>query len=564
MKYWTGLLVLVLLLTGCSITPLDSTSPLPTVSTPAQPVEALTLDGQFQGMLPFGDDLLLFADYRLVKLHLDSGVIVAERATTVPLPDSGMVQIVDDHLIYFDLATNALVTLDSALQEASRIRLQEPVLGNASLSEDGKKLYYCTSEGIRVWEPETGISRNLKIHSGDWLGIAGSVNQGNWLRCVLQQSDGSLRWMLVAADTGETIAEGAHLSGLSVHGDWYCCQTDGAWIFGQMQQQPQNLLVESATALLQLPAAVSAQPDETGLQLHLYDLQTGLRTASTHIDGIADATGWTIYRNALLFFSGEQLYIWHYGMQPVVDTQCYSDYHYTIDAPDEAGLASIRDHADELASHFGVDIQLWNEVTAAQPTGYTFALEYRPAVYTQALADLERLFSAYPEGFVKMSADWAADQTLHILLVQTLTAPRNVCTVGGGTTYVLGGNIYIVLSVEGALDRALHHALGHVVDTYVLTNSSDFYEWHLLNPSGFIYGSEEAHWEDHASYFINSHSMTSPVEDRATLLEYAMLPGNEAAFASPQLQAKLRRICDGLNKTYTLPSGDYLWAQYLQ
>ena len=61
------------------------------------------------------------------------------------------------------------------------------------------------------------------------------------------------------------------------------------------------------------------------------------------------------------------------------------------------------------------------------------------------------------------------------------------------------------------------------------------------------------------------YSMSFPGEDRARVMEYAMMSGNDAFFESDTMQAKLQMICKGIRaafglKKYTEP---LLWEQYL-
>ena len=59
--------------------------------------------------------------------------------------------------------------------------------------------------------------------------------------------------------------------------------------------------------------------------------------------------------------------------------------------------------------------------------------------------------------------------------------------------------------------------------------------------------------------------MSFPKEDRARVMEYAMLPGNEKLFQAPALQAKLQALCDGIREAYGLEDAEdsFLWEQYL-
>ena len=59
--------------------------------------------------------------------------------------------------------------------------------------------------------------------------------------------------------------------------------------------------------------------------------------------------------------------------------------------------------------------------------------------------------------------------------------------------------------------------------------------------------------------------MSYPKEDRARILEYAMTPGHSEYFRSPQMQAKLSQLCQGIREAYGLKKQKeaFLWEQYL-
>ena len=59
--------------------------------------------------------------------------------------------------------------------------------------------------------------------------------------------------------------------------------------------------------------------------------------------------------------------------------------------------------------------------------------------------------------------------------------------------------------------------------------------------------------------------MCYPKEDRARIMEYAMLDDKEDLFRSAPMQAKLRRLCLGIRKAFHLEEEPvtYRWEQYL-
>ena len=59
--------------------------------------------------------------------------------------------------------------------------------------------------------------------------------------------------------------------------------------------------------------------------------------------------------------------------------------------------------------------------------------------------------------------------------------------------------------------------------------------------------------------------MSFPKEDRARIMEYAMLDGYDDYFTSPTMQAKLHQLCLGIRKAFNLEKSPdvYRWEQYL-
>ena len=66
-------------------------------------------------------------------------------------------------------------------------------------------------------------------------------------------------------------------------------------------------------------------------------------------------------------------------------------------------------------------------------------------------------------------------------------------------------------------------------------------------------------------YFIDLFSMSFAKEDRATIFEYACMPGNEDCFKTWAMQQKLKKICNGIREAYGLKKVEtkFLWEQYI-
>ena len=60
--------------------------------------------------------------------------------------------------------------------------------------------------------------------------------------------------------------------------------------------------------------------------------------------------------------------------------------------------------------------------------------------------------------------------------------------------------------------------------------------------------------------------MSYPKEDRARIMEFAMMPGNEDYFTTEIMQKKLRQLCLGIRQALELEdvAEAFLWEQYLK
>ena len=105
-------------------------------------------------------------------------------------------------------------------------------------------------------------------------------------------------------------------------------------------------------------------------------------------------------------------------------------------------------------------------------------------------------------------------------------------------------------------------------------NNSNYHNWEDLNPAGFSYNYDYLANPERDDYqlnagsgraFIDLYSMSYPREDRARIMEYAMLDDQEYLFQSAPMQAKLRKLCLGIRKAFDLEKEPvvYRWEQYL-
>lgn len=604
MKRWLGLLALLVVLSGCTAkgdTTIDPNAtgangiPLPNqgqgLYDPEHTIETQTggaikayLLGarDSQAFAAMGNDFLLFGKDRLTLLTGENLTEVTTiTAPNLPMPGSGMVQVSTEGVAYYNSKSCAVVFVGRNLREYGRLQLSETPTGGAYLTPDWKMLYYCTGEGIRVLDLETGICRTVKAQQTTSQSITGGFLDGTVLRCRMTLTDGTERTIAVSAQTGETLAEGVYLDDLVCAGQQYFMPKQAGtmteWIFGQGTGQSQNFWPANTENVVPLPesnGAVTVVSMEGGSRLDYYDLTTGKRTASVELPDMTNGKVLTSGKGMVWFSCGGILYRWELALSKIKDEAGYIAPRYTLRDPDEEGLAAFEIRAQALERTYGVEILYWNEVSELAPWDYSFEIEYLTQSYEIGFAGLEAAMAKFPEDFFRKAADRTGSGILRIVLVRGIYGPQEQGTLrpAAGIQYLLDGESYIALSVGTELEQNFYHELGHVIDTKVLSSCSVFYEWNNLNPSGFRYDNDYIANQDRQDgqylegenrYFIDMYSMSFPVEDRSRIFEYACMPGNESYFTSQYMQAKLQRVCRGIREAFDLPEGTYIWEQYL-
>ncbi|MBE5929123.1 MAG: hypothetical protein E7267_07150 [Lachnospiraceae bacterium] len=179
-----------------------------------------------------------------------------------------------------------------------------------------------------------------------------------------------------------------------------------------------------------------------------------------------------------------------------------------------------------------------------------------------ALDVLDEQLRIYPYGFLGQLAYGSVRETeIHLAgKLKNLSQPKG--NVNGFTSYsgffqTRNGKAIIVLDVnEGEnLAQYLHHELFHLINEKLSFDaqirSDALYseeKWMSLNPEGFEYAEntfelpDELYNEEYDLWFIDMYARTFSKEDRATIMQCAMLGDYNMFVAAPHRQAKLKYL----------------------
>lgn len=553
-----------------------------------------------QGMMPLGSDLVIFSgDGNTATLTKLCGEQLYEAACQTldcaVFPEDAAVQVSQKGITYYDRSANDLVFLDTGLEEVSRVRLPYQIIGQPALSADRKSLYYLTADSLREMDLELGIDRLIRQMSFPEQSITGLHWDDTILECRVCDENGNRSQLFLGVATGELVAQTSGDLNLTTGAGFYFVRhMDGAY--------PEKLIGTGDDEILMLHtpdygAEAHPIPDQSAIvtitytpgapQLDYYSLEDGSRpyslvlpaetmvkTVVSHPDG--DSLWLLLWGSA---WNGDVVCRWNLRESAVSDDTVYIGLRRTPENPDTQGLEECAALAAQLSRKHGVEILTWTAATAVSSPDYALVSEHQVAIVTHYLNELDRALSRYPAGMLSQAASELGDGTLRIALVRAINGISGADALNSapGMQFLdeQTGNPYVILRAAPGMQQQLHHELFHVIESRIFSLSQALDDWEKLNPEDFRYDysylyyetRQDQQWiegEDRA--FVDYYSMTFPMEDRARVMEYAMMKDSDACFASETMQGKLTALCRGIREAYDLKQyPDPLpWEHYLK
>lgn len=541
------------------------------------------------GIRALGKDVLVLSGQGSTTMTVFTGENLQEAAGLtldfqLQQEDSSL-QIHKNSLSYFDPDRAETVELDHRLREIRRIAAPDSLSGKPILSSDGKILYYCTDWSVMAWDLESGIRRTVKELSYEHQELTALHLDGQILECSIQH-DGAATKLLLSADQGLEINVLPEKATLETGDDRYFSAVTHGYqtllIFGENDGSPELLLPDQVwQQQFYLPedhAAVTVLPAAAGTQLNYYELSTGILRSCLTLEAlqnpknIINCKGHTVY---ILAYDPaadcDILYRWDVLRQPPDSgnvTSHKADYR-TPEHPDAEALEQCREYAKNIGEKYGITVHVWEDAITVQPWDYRFVPEHLAPVLQKELTLLDKRLSQYPETLLQQTKEHFRKLTICLVRQITGTGDENSLRSATGIQFFKDQEAYAVIATGKHSEQALYHELYHVMETHLLTETTALDSWENLNPAGFVYGSEQQdadiYLKGQTRAFVDRYSMTAPKEDRARVLENALLPGKEEVFRSEYMQRKLTALCAGIREAYSLKKYPEAlpWEQYL-
>lgn len=560
MKRLFALLLVAALLSGCVSTPTEPTTE-PTMqptTEPTQPsvptlydpdsdleqstggaVRAYSLSGYCDGMILVGGRVVLYYRDEQTQFKLYSGEELRLDGTAtnhVPVPaDNGQIQATKDSVRYFDQSTNTLVFLGADLQQRYRLELPDSIQGSPVVNSAMDAVYFCTQDGIRVMDISVGIAHMLR-QQADYNGVLiGSCFDGELLVCSVTDAEGRTATDFISAETGLSAGKGGNIRWIDSVGKRYLLELDteegAVYLFGSRDGEVSQFRAGEGqvySALARNGALVLQQTGD-GWRMDLFDLDSGLRTASVVLPGVQEVRNVAVDEQGYIWFLTEaRLCRWDPSGSPVSDETVYTAPWQSGGQDDETGLAQIKTDAEVLEQQYGLDIRIGED--AVQAPWDNMTAEYRVQLLSQALEEMESVFSLFPEGMLAELGTVCDSGAVCVSVVADTGAEM------GQQTWA-DGNAYIAVETGDSFRQELLRTLYRVMDTYVLNKNSILDEWNAEKPA-----------EDRARFFVE-----------------ALTPDNGDFFASYTAQEKLYDLCNAIRRAFGMRyyEAELPWEQYL-
>jgi len=231
---------------------------------------------------------------------------------------------------------------------------------------------------------------------------------------------------------------------------------------------------------------------------------------------------------------------------------------------------TLYDQAAVLSQKYGVEILIADQCDMIFTDHEAEQLLVESEI-RQALNTLDHVLGRYPQGFFEQCKHETYKEIeiqLLGMLKKSYSTEDTIYISGGFVTTAYPGKLLMALDARAAdpqdainpiLAGTMYHEISHMIDKRlafdaryradaVYTDSG----WEALNPSGFVYnesyyGTLDPEYED---YFVDAYACTNATEDRARIMEYAMLGQVDIFAAKEGLTEKLAYYCQSIRDSF--------------
>lgn len=480
-----------------------------------------------------------------------------------------------EYLVITDWGNGKILFLDEKLQEVDNYQV-DCEYNSIYVSNDGKKVYvFMPNDGLQITDLTSGEMEVMLENAVNLFACNECENVVTFSYTDRRtQMD---EWGALNLETGEILE-------VPFEGDFYNVRyLNGTWMATHMEDSAVQYIGNSdeinTFELKDIFGSIEIIPENEKILSKQYDANGFLGMSLYNMDGefvskyensiqgadVQYTMVWSEADEGFFFIMADpaekdKLMFWDLSkeisgedlpMQPLSEEQL----------PEEAVAIALYERAEEIGEKYGVEIRIaeqldedYNDFKAEQMLD--------ESKIELALDVLDKGLSIYPEGYLKqLSYGSIYEIEIHLAGALENLEQYNV-EVNGFTSYAgfvqerSGKSVMVLDANEGSnLEAYLHHELFHLTENKLsfdamIREEAQYSEeeWMKLNPQGFEYAEstlvlpDEIYNEEYDVWFIDIYSRTTPREDRARIMEYAVLGDYNMFLSAPYRQAKLEYL----------------------
>lgn len=514
-------------------------------------------------------------------ISLSTGEILEQASySNIEFPN---VQVCEDYVAINDWANGKIVLLDEKLQEVSKYQVNCEY-NSMYLSSDVEKVYvFCPDKGIEITELASGKTEYLLEEA---VNLYTSQKCGDYITfsCVDKNTQ--------FEEYGALNLENGEITEFPFKGSYYYLNyMYDLWMATRFEDRDVNYIGNAENVQrFEMPSSASitmlySNPgnllatcyDENGLsKMEIFDVEGKFLSRCENALEDAFLQGellWSDVDGGYFFLMTEpnehdKLLFWDMSVNVSGENLPFQTVTPEI-LSESAVAAELYERAKEIGKKHGIEIRIAEQLEEDY-NDYKAEKTFDESQISVALEIVERTLSKYPEGyFAQLLCGSIREIELHLAgTVTNLEIPEG--EVNGFTSFIgfaqtRNDKSVIVVDVgEGEnLEEHLHHEIFHLTDDRLafdagLRENAVYSEdrWMELNPKEFEYSynlfelPEEYFNDNYRGWFIELYSRTYPREDRATIMEYAMLGMDAMFIAEPYRQAKLEYLCECIRDAF--------------
>ena len=555
----------------------------------------------------FGNDLLFTYEaydanknqnmYTLALVSLENGQLLYEQKLE-PLT-YGVVQILDNQVAINDLGDGKSYLLNDKLELVDTYELQG---GMFCLDKQGEKAYLFSYDkgieavdlagGKRTAVFENGVNVYLCKAGGNEAGFI-YTDKDTLLRSsgILDLNSGTIR----------TVESPYAFENLEASGDTWLGKVEGNVPFYVVSDEDtQGIFYGGINVSIGLNNAsghmmfYDVTPEGESIFL-AYDHQGNL-LSSCCLEGLTlyekmDFAWYGEYNGYVFVLADEDnkshLMFWDISGEMIENDLDLESVEDSIRTPEGTAVSNeLFERAEALSEKYGVEILIADQCDTVFPD-HSADLLLDEADISQALDTVDYVLDRYPDGFfeqLKHNTYKEIEIQLLGILEKDYSSDEMIYISGGFVNPSYQGKLLMALDarpmnledeINPILEGTMYHEFSHIIDKRLEFDAKYREEacysesgWEELNPEGFVYN--DSYYgtlaPQYADYFVDAYACTNSTEDRARIMECAML-GDKSVFEDKEgVRQKLAYYCEGIRDSFDTTGWpeNLSWEEFVQ